>query len=377
VRTALATARVLAALALAVWALDAGVADGASPPSSHLQWIRTVRRYARGERAAAVADLAAWTESGLAGQVAAVEEAARIVERCRNCPSLLDGLPLRAAVMLHWDRDLAERPAPATGDVEQGRRCPGPTAALAERLARVLSRDPASAGFAARFFRMAIVSCQWEACFADAEHWANGAIQLLPGDAELLLARGSAREELATIGRPVAAATVEPVDPVATDAAARRAWFEKARQDLAAALAIDPGRDLARLRLARVLWRLGEPESARRHLEAALSSPGPIDQAYLAHLFLGRIHQDAGRLELATAEYRLAKALRPTAASASTALSSALFLAGDPDAARGALREGLGGGGGRPERDPLWDYLVLNAAGLDELCEALRGESLE
>jgi tetratricopeptide (TPR) repeat protein len=371
------TARVLAALAVAaVWALHAAGAHGGRPSSSHLQWIRIVRRYARGERAAAVADLGAWTRSGLAAQVAAVEEAARVVERCRHCPSLLDGLPLRAAVMLHWDRDLADRPALPPGDVEQGRRCPGPTAALAERLARVVSRDPASAGFAARFFRMAIASCQWDACFADAEHWANGAIQLLPGDAELLLARGSAREELATIGRPVAAGMVDSLDAVATDAAARREWFEKARQDLAAALAIDPGLEPARLRLARVLWRLGDPENARRHLEAALSSPGPVDHTYLAHLFLGRIHQDAGRLEPAMSEYRLAEALHPAAASASTALSSALFLAGKPDAAREAL-QGMGVAGGRPERDPFWDYLVLNAAGLDELREALRGESLE
>ena len=372
-----ATVRVLAALTVAIWALDAGGAHGARPPSSHLQWIRIVRRYARGERVAAVAALGAWTERDLAGQVAAVEDAARIVERCPHCPSLLDGLPLRAAVMLHWDRDLGERPAPPAGDVEQGRRCPGPTAALAERLARVLSRDVAAVGFAARFFRMVVMSCQWDACFADAEHWANGAIQLFPRDAELLLARGSAREELATIGWPSATAMPEFADPAAADAAVRREWFEKARRDLADALEIDPGLELARLRLARVLWRLGEPVPAGRHLEAALPSPATVDHLYLAHLFLGRIHQDDGRLEAAIAEYRLAAALHPTAPSAGTALSSALFLAGDQDAARDALRQGLGVPGRRPERDPLWDYLVLNAAGLDDLREALRGESLE
>ncbi len=367
----LAAACALAALAAA------GTAAVAAGAFSHAEWVKIVRRYARGERAEAIGALGRWSERDLAGQVAAVEDAARATERCRLCPSLLDGLPLRAAVMLHWDRDLADRPAPPPGEVEQGRRCPGPTAALAERLARVLSREAAASGFARRFFRMAVASCQWDACFASAEHWANGAIQLFPRDAELLLARGSAREELATIGWPSPTAMPELADPVAAVAAARREWLEKARQDLSDALAIDPGLELARLRLARVLWRLGERERARRYLEAAPFSPDSPDHVYLAHLFLGRIHQDDGRLEAAISEYRLAAALHPTAPSAGTALSNALLLAGDADAARGALRQGLGGAGSRPERDPFWDYLVLNAAGLDELRGALRAGSLE
>ena len=371
----LPTAGALAALVVAL--STAAVAAGTRPHSSNAEWVGLVRRYARGERAEAIRAFGEWTLPALTRQVAAVEDAARATERCRHCPSLLDGLPLRAAVMLHWDRDLAGRPAPPPGEVEQGRRCPGPTAALAERLARVLSRDAAASGFARRFFRMAVVSCQWDACFADAEHWANSAIQLFPLDAELLAVRGSVREELAPIGWPRATAILEPVDPAAADASARREWFEKARRDLADALAVDPGLGLARLRLARVLWRLGEPEPARRHLEAALSSPGPVDHVYLAHLFLGRLDQDAGRLEQAASEYRMAAALHPTTLSAGTALSNALFAAGDSDGARRTLRQGLAGAGHRPERDPLWDYLVLNAAGLEEVHDALRRESLE
>ena len=180
---------------------------------------------------------------------------------------------------------------------------------------------------------------------------------LFPRDTELLLARGSVREESATIGYPLARRRRARPRRASADAFAGRG-SKRARQDFADALAIDPGLGLARLRLGRVLWRLGELEPAREQLEAALPSLRDTDHAYLAHLFLGRVHQDAGRLEEAIAEYRLAVALHPSALSAGTALSNALRLAGDADAARSALRQGLASAGRRPERDPLWDYLV-------------------
>jgi tetratricopeptide (TPR) repeat protein len=372
-----ATAGTASALAVAVSTAVAAGAGAAREPASHGEWVQLVRRYARGDRAGAVAGLAAWSETALGRQVAAVEDAAHATERCPRCPSLLDGLPLRAAVMLHWERDRADRPTPAPREVEQARRCPGVTAVLAVRLARVMARDAGGSDFARRFFRVVVRSCQWDACFADAERWAGDAIQLFPADAELLLDRGSVREEVATIGWPWTARASDGADAAAVDDMARRERLEQARQDLAAAVAIDPRLSLARLRLARVLWRLGEPEPARGHLEAALSSPGPVELLYLAHLFLGRVHQDAGRLQPAASEYRLARELRPTAPSARTALSSVLLAAGDAGGAKGVLRSGLEGAGRRPERDPFWDYLVLNAAGLDELEGALRRDSLE
>ena len=370
-------AAALVALAAAV-AVAAG-ADVAQPRFSRGGWIELARRYARGERAEAIAQLGAWSERDLVRQVAAVEEAARAAERCPRCANPLEGVPLRAAVMLHWDRDRAEQPPPLPGEVELPRRCPGPMARLAGRLARVMSRKLETAGFARRFFRMVVLQCQWDACFGDAERWAGDAILSFPRDTELLIARGSVREEVATIGSPCPTpASLELATPLATKiASARRDRLEKARQDFADALAIDPGLGFARLRLGRVLWRLGEPEPAREQLEAALASLRQVDHVYLAHLFLGRVHQDAGRLQEAMAEYRLALALHPSARSAGTALSNALFAAGDAGAARQALRRGLASAGQRTERDALLDYLVLNAADLDVLVDALRRESLE
>jgi tetratricopeptide (TPR) repeat protein len=244
----------------------------------------------------------------------------------------------------------------------------------------VLSLRPATAGFARRFYRMVVTSCQWDACFDAAERWAGAGIEVFPRDAELLLARGSVREESATLGShtpQVTDATSAIGNAGSLAASARKQGLEKARRDLEDALAVDAGLVLARVRLGRVLWRLGEPELARQQLEAALPSLRHVDHVYLAHLFLGRIQQDAGQLEGAISEYRLAAVLHPSALSAGVALSNALLLAGDTEGARLALRQGLRNAGRRVERDPHWDYLVVNAADLADLLEALHRESLE
>jgi tetratricopeptide (TPR) repeat protein len=241
-----------------------------------------------------------------------------------------------------------------------------------------MSLDPKTADFARRFFRMVVLQCQFDACFEEAEAWAANAIELFPRDGDLLLARGSVREELATIGWARAAPSgAAAASETAADAGARRQKFEEARQDFEDALVAEPGLGFARVRLGRVQWRLGDAEAARRSLEAALTSLAAADHLYLAHLFLGRIHQDAHRLPEAQAEYRLAEAIHPSALSAGTALSNALLVAGEADAARQTLRQGLRSAGRRSERDPLWDYLMLNGADFDAQKEALHREALE
>ncbi|HET9315663.1 MAG TPA: hypothetical protein VFQ51_08740, partial [Vicinamibacteria bacterium] len=335
---ALAVAWTLTALAGAQVESRAVEVAAARPAFSRDEWVELVRGYAGGERAQAVARLGAWSLRDLGRQIAAVEQAARAAERCPHCPNPLDDVPLRAAVMLHWDRDRTEQPSPLPGEVEQPRRCPGPVAGLAGRLARVVAGNAEASDFARRFFRLVVLQCQWDACFADAQLWASNAVEIFPRDADLLLARGSVREEVATIGSPCATpaalAVVSGADKA--DAIARQQVLEKARRDFTDALAVDGGLGLARVRLGRVLWRLGEPEPARQQLEKALATASLVDHVYLAHLFLGRVYQDAGRLEDATREYALAADLHPTALSAATALSHARLLAGDAEGARQA-----------------------------------------
>jgi Flp pilus assembly protein TadD len=340
---------------------------------SRSAWVEQVEAYARGERVAAIAALGAWSERELERQVAQVEQASLAAARCPGCVHPLDGLPLKAAVMLHWDRDREQSPQPAS--VEQERRCPGAVAKLAGRLARALARRSPSDPFPKRFVRAVVLTSQWDACFDHAERWADEALALYPREAVLLLDRGSVHEERAVLTR-------RPDRPVLAGSEAsfvavlRAEGFAHARRDFEQALGVDPGLPLARLRLGRVLWRLGELEPARRELEAALPATAQADLKGLAHLFLGRVHLDAGRLAEATEDYRKAVELLPDALSPAVALSHALGLAGDGESARLALRGGLELAGRRPQRDPYLDYLVSNAAGLEPLWDDLRRESL-
>jgi len=293
-----------------------------------------------------------------------MEDARADAERCPTCPNPLAKLPLRAAAMLHTDRDEAERPQPIGR--EQIPRCPGPHARIAGRYAALLARDPETRDFARRLFLARAQHCQLEACFEDALRGARGGLALFPRDAELLLTAGSVLEERAFLATPGLGNDVASV---------QQDWLQQARRALADAVSRDPDLALARVRLGRVLWRLRQPDAARAALEAALPHAREAKDAYLAHLFLGRIHEDAKRLDQALAEYRQAVDVHPEAQSAAVALSYALQLAGEPEESRQALARGLGDR--LSERDAYWDYLVSNARGARELLDTLRREALE
>lgn len=339
-------------------------ATAETAPRLEPRYRELLLRYARGERAQAIADVGAWSVGALQKQVAAAQEARLEVERCPRCPNPLAGVPLRAAVLLHADRDKAERPE-ASGR-EQPLRCPGPQALIAGRFAAILARDPEARDFARRYFLAMTLRAQLDACFEDAYREARAGLELFPRDAELLLAAGSVLEERAFL----------TTASVRSDAAAiRGALLKDARGDFTEAIGLDPDLVLARVRLGRVLWRLGQREPARVALEAALIRASDPSHRYLAHLFLGRIHEDAERLDQALAEYRRAVEIDPKAQSAAVALSHALLLTGQAEAARDALGRGL------PDRtaprDVFWDYVVSNARPLEDLLAALHREALE
>ena len=115
-------------------------ATAESAPRLEPRYLELLGRYARGERPQAIAALGEWSLGALQKQVAAVQEARLAAERCPRCPDPLAGVPLRAAVMLHADRDEAEQPEPSGR--EQPIRCPGPHTLIARRFASILARDP-------------------------------------------------------------------------------------------------------------------------------------------------------------------------------------------------------------------------------------------
>ncbi len=132
-----------------------------------------------------------------------------------------------------------------------------------------------------------------------------------------------------------------------------RGHLERAHRSLRSAVAADPSLAEARLRLGRVAWRLGETSEARSALEEVLARGPTARTGFLAHLFLGRIHEDAGRLDDAARSYEAALALDPHAQSARLALSHVRLRLGSPGVARREVEESVRAAGRRPQPDPL------------------------
>jgi tetratricopeptide (TPR) repeat protein len=314
-------------------------------------------------------------------QVRSLRKASREAARCPSCPDPFQEFPLRAAVMLHTDRDEADRPEPDPDRTEQPRPCPGPQAGRAQQIAAVLAARDSGRDFARRFFLARSQRSQWDFCLDAAARTARDGLELFPRDPELLLTLGSVLEEDAT---QLIVFTTRPGAPrsgprltVADQLAERRRRFGEARRHLTDAVAADPTSSEARVRLGRVQWRLEDDAGAQRTLEEAALGPAPVPVLYRARLFLGQIHERAGRLDAAVREFSLAQGLDPTAQSAAMALAHVSWLSGDREAALRAVAGTLARAGQRATRDPYWDYLASNAAKADEHFERLRDEASE
>ena len=346
----------------------------AAPRVASLDYLKLLERYARGERAAAVADLGSWTPGELERQLDAFREGALASERCPGCPAPLDLGLLPAAVMLHTDRDEAERPS--WSGVEQARPCPGFHARIAGQYAHLATLRRENRDFARRFYLAMSMRCQWDFCLNEALDWGREGLKRFPRDAELLLAVGSTDEEGATLtDDQVLRFDTRGPRGVSSAGAAREFRFRSAQRSFAEALSVDPNMLLAELRLGRVQWRLGASDAARSALEDVLARASDPRLLYLAHLFLGRVHEDADRREPALREYRLALEADPRSQAAAVALSHALRQAGDAEGARAALVKTMAFAARYGERDAYWNYLMGNAASREELFDALRKET--
>lgn len=331
--------------------------------------------YARGHRPRAIAGLSALSDRDLERQL----QAATALERCASCIKQTPG-QLRAAVMLHADTDRAS--APVSNEVEQPRQCPGRLATLAGRYATLLALRPEAGDFAPRFFLYMALRCQWDACLEEGLKWARDGIALFPRDPRLLLVAGSILDENAVLG----GGSVNTISaPGSLNQRAmmlaqardlkKRDMFLEAKRFYESTLKIDAERDLARLRLGIVSWRLRDLGAARAALREASERSSDAKLLYLAHLFLGRVHEDAGRVEDADDDYRKALALDPGAQAAAIALSHLRRLQGAGEASRQLLVSALSRAPRRQQRDAYWDYLGGSSEQLESLLAGLHRES--
>jgi tetratricopeptide (TPR) repeat protein len=219
-----------------------------------------------------------------------------------------------------------------------------------------------------------------ETRWADALSRADEGLREFPDSAEMLLVVGSIEETfgaLALMRLPDSVFSPIQRETRANLEALReaRSHLERAHRSLRSAVAADPSLAEARLRLGRVAWRRGETSEARSALEEVLARGPAFRTGFLAHLFLGRVHEDAGRLDDAARAYEAALALYPQAQSARLALSHVRLRLGSPDVARREVETVVDFAGRRTEPDPYWLYPWGPAVGAEDRLQALREEA--
>jgi len=326
-----------------------------------------------GDREGAVAEMAAWPEGRLRDQIPAFNRLWQSARACSDCPaaSAWQRIPVRAALMLH--SDCAQR-------VRRDGAPPRLHESAAWSIARVLKDDPAHRVFARRWYEAMAGLAQAENRWGDALDWAERGLRDFPDSAETLLVVGSIEETAAVLTAPRVSqeALVDPntrkTRSALLEAREVRDHLEKAGRALRSAVAADPTLSEARLRQGRVAWRLGEAAEARSTLEELLARNPPANPAFLAHLFLGRVHEDAGRLDDAARSYEAALRLQAQSQSARLALSHVHLRQGDGAAARADTETALRPAGNRRTPDPFWLYPWGPSVGVEERLEALRHE---
>jgi tetratricopeptide (TPR) repeat protein len=331
----------------------------ASDPDALLErYVALVQLYANGDRSAGVAALGAWRERDLRTTVdrLAAWPASDAGEPSRADVFALEHLPLASAILLHAERAKTASAAGAS-DFHLD---------LARRLAALLLRvRPKQEGFVRRYYIAMTLWAYGEARWAAALDLAAGGRRLFPRDPELLLSIGSLEESLGCqriLGLEPSPENLAQLSVTATfrsevaEHRERQRHFLEAEKAFSEAIAADPPLMEAQLRLGRVLWRRGKPEAARQRLESVIAGSREPAIVYLAHLFLGRIHEDAQRLTEAEREYRAALDAAPHAQTPELALAHLRQGVGDEAGAGAAIRRALEPAPQARLDDAFWHY---------------------
>lgn len=207
-----------------------------------------------------------------------------------------------------------------------------------------------------------------------AERILRTARQRLPGGAAILGASALVAEALAT-DYALSGALVESRGFSATFqldriVSRRTARLNDATAWLREAVALDPGSDLLRVHLGRVLALGRHDEEAGVLLDAVRTSTSDDATAYLAAMFLGGLRERQQRFDEAAAAYRNAVERFPAGQAAAIASSHLLQRAGKVDEARAALAMLSS----ETAREPLWWYIFEPPGVSAERLDALRRE---
>jgi hypothetical protein len=357
--------RGIAILVAFVPRLEAADCKGALPSA---EYSNLVERYQSGDQNGAMAALRGWREARLECDWKALQDASKKAAKCTGCPekAAFERFSVRAALLLHADLENHETLRPPVSEQAPPSCSVGLHARAVERLADVLQAvDSQALDFLVQLYLGQARHAHWSHCLGTAQYWARAGLARAPRDGLLLLTLGIAAENDAFHLRA-------PTARSQGMSGKQRDLWEDARRTFEAALAAEPELHEAWLRLGRVQLRLGKLEAARGCFEAVLQKGAEDRLSYLAHLFLGRIHEDEGRIAEAEKQYSAALLLKPGSQPAAVALSHARQLLGDADGARDVLQRFLVYAHRRAELDPYIDYLMAYTATGQRLLEQLR-----
>lgn len=351
-------------LAIALAGALAGTPGAAEGPPE----LRPARLYLAGQRAEAQSALAARGELDMRRELGQLF-------KLRKLPDPSAGALLRAALMLHTDRALAER-GQAPGS-ETPRACGvGDDDVLARSIAGYAVEREDSREFVKRWFVAMNWQSLWDLCLDDLGTWTREGLKWFPRDAELLLARGLGAEasvrfrprDSGPASQPAAATHVRA--QVVSD-------LEVASAAYGAALAAAPDLLEARLGLGRTRWRQGRLDEAAGDLARAAADARDPALVYLAQLFLARVHDDASRPAEAERAYRAALLAWPAAQAAAFGLAELQARRGEGGGSRATVERALAPAADADARDPHTFYHLGPASRAREEMDALREETLQ
>ncbi|MBX7185572.1 MAG: tetratricopeptide repeat protein [Vicinamibacteria bacterium] len=360
---------------------SAGTAAAQSMTARETAYWDVVTRYATGNRKDAVATIGGWSEKDLDRILKSVQGLEKAARRCEACEdrARFDALPLRAAILLHAERDRMDRVARMQENGGAAECAISANGRMSADLLGPAALQPGGARFASRFYAVFAQHLRSALCFLTSRNWAEAGLKLAPRDAMLLFVDGLASETIGVTGfveptlrserdwRGRQTAGYENLDP--------KREFSRAIDGFEKALAVDPHLSEARLRLGRVLSRMGRGPEARVSLKQAVEETSGASR-YLAHLFLGQCLEDDGDLDGAIGQYSAAMALRPDSQIGAVALAHAHSLRGRSETAREVLEKMLPVAGRRQAADPYWSYAMGSPEDAEALIEDLRRETL-
>jgi inner membrane protein len=322
------------------------LAEVQDPPQGGA-YVQAVVRYLRGDFEAATTAVIALTESDIRSQERALKN---------------DAAMLQAAAMLH-----TEAARKSAGDSRVARL----HLTRAHQLIVELRRLQPPGEFQRGWYLFVSAMFQGQKALNDADDILNEARGLFPRDPDLLLATGAAFELRTFIA--VADPTVQQPFPARTrtfdpDADLQRA-LEQARRYLSEAAALAPESDEARLRLGRVLHRLGRVDQAVDEFDVVRRRASDDSLKYLSTLFEASAEIARHRSARASELYLEALGIRPTQ-SALVGLSHSYYEQGRGEESARVLQRVFRLG--VEDHDPWFAYLLGDAWHEDARLKSMR-----